>query len=460
MVVDRNLEQSTDQTGLGPLGIVAGAGSLPIEIADHAAMSGRAVHIVALRGFADETASRHPSTIVDVGQIGGLMAALRTAGCRDIVIAGAARRPNLFRTRIDRGVFRVLPTLLAMTRGGDDSVLRRLVVFFESQGFRVRGIDEVAPLLLAEAAVLGNIQPTGEAWSAIDRASAVIRALGPFDVGQAAIARADQLLAVEGGDGTDAMLRRVALARARLEGEAGTGARPPVVLVKLPKPGQELRVDLPAIGPRTIDRAHEAGLDGIAVAAGGSLVLERERTIARASELGLFLVGVSSPAGVKLDRRDATPSLRGDDWTVRGRVRAAGGERRDMALATRLIAELERLAAGRVVVVAGERVVRIDAGLGADGIFDDLRLGSHWGIRVLRRRFGVVVAAELGDLANDPAAAGALAERAAGSGLAGVAILRAPPSDQLAGRTLSALVDALDRRHLFLATLTGEGGSK
>lgn len=297
----------------GPLGILACAGSLPIEIAEAATKAGRGVHLVGIAGFAEPGIAAYSHEFVNLGQIGGMLSSLRRAGCRDLVIAGALRRPNLLKVRVDHGFFRAIRTVLRLTRGGDDSVLRRVVRFFEGEGFEVVGVDRIAPHLLAGIGALGSIEPRVEHLRAISRASALLRALGAFDVGQGAIGDGNRIVAVEGVRGTDAMLEQVRSWHADAAGRTGddrdlSGA----VLVKLPKPGQELRVDLPAIGPGTVERAHACGLAGIVVAAGRALVLERAQMVAMADAHGLFVLGVEDgPTPHDADKPDerAAPLL-------------------------------------------------------------------------------------------------------------------------------------------------------
>ena len=337
----------------GPLGILACAGSLPIEIAEAATNAGRGVHLVGIAGFAEPGIATYSHKFVNLGQVGGMLSSLRGAGCRELVIAGALRRPNLLKVRVDHGFFRAIRTVLRLTRGGDDSVLRRVVRFFEGEGFEVVGVDQVAPHLLAGIGALGRIEPRVEHLRAISRASGLLRALGAFDVGQGAVGNGNRIVAIEGVRGTDAMLEQV---RAWQTDAAGgdvedydlSGA----VLVKLPKPGQELRVDLPAIGPRTVERAHACGLAGIVVAAGRALVLERAQMIAMADAHGLFVVGIEdglAPHDVAKSEADSSPLL----FRPLGWHRAKAPERRDVALGARVLAVLRAHDAGRAVVVVG-----------------------------------------------------------------------------------------------------------
>jgi DUF1009 family protein len=272
----------------GPLGIIAGGGVLPCVVADAAAARGLQLHIVGIRGEASDAIERHPHTWIKWGEIGKLFAALDKHGCRDLVIIGAVTRPDVANFKLDFGAIKNLPFLVSLGMGGDDHVLSSVVRFLERKGYRVHGADDVAPELLAEVGVLGKHAPSAESRADIALGFEVVRALGALDVGQAAVVAKGYVVAVEAAEGTDAMLDRCAELRrsGRARGRGLVG-----VLVKAPKPGQEERVDLPTIGPETVNRAAAASLAGIALAAGQVLMAERAAIIEAADRHGLFLFG-------------------------------------------------------------------------------------------------------------------------------------------------------------------------
>ncbi|MEJ2227793.1 MAG: UDP-2,3-diacylglucosamine diphosphatase LpxI [Alphaproteobacteria bacterium] len=276
------------QSQTQPLGIIAAGGTIPGAVAEAALAKGHAVHVVALRGQADPAMERFPHNWVRIGQVGHILGSLRRAGCRDVVIVGSLRRPNIWRTGMDWGLIRHFPTLWGLTRGGDDSILRRVVRFFEGQGFTVRGAHEYAPSLLAPLGALGAVQPTAEHESDIARGQALLRATAQFDVGQAVVVARGYVLAVEAAEGTDEMLKRCGgLRQWGRKGRSG-------VLVKLPKAGQEMRVDMPAIGANTVENVAAAGLAGIAVASGQVIVADLEETVRLADKHGVFVVGIDT----------------------------------------------------------------------------------------------------------------------------------------------------------------------
>lgn len=273
------------------LGVIACGGAMPLTVCEAAVAQGRRVHVVGFTGHADPRIATFPHDWVRLGQLGHLIGALRKAGCEDVVIIGTLRRPNIWKSGIDLGFFRHLPTILSLTReGGDDSLLKRVVRFFEGQGFRVRGAHEIAPSLVAPSGPLGSIAPEPEAEGDIARGFALLAALAPFDVGQSAVVARGHVLAVEAAEGTDAMLKRCA------ELKQWGGRRRAGVLVKAPKHGQEMRVDMPVIGPRTVELAAAAGLAGIAVASGKVMIAEQAEMIDLADRQGVFVFGTEPAA--------------------------------------------------------------------------------------------------------------------------------------------------------------------
>lgn len=437
----------------GPLGILACAGSLPIEIAEAATAAGRGVHLVGIEGFAEPGIAAYSHQIFSLGQIGGILSSLRRAGCRQLVIAGALHRPNLLRVRVDYGFFRAIRTVLRLTRGGDDSVLRRVVRFFEGEGFEIVGVDQVAPHLLARAGAFGRVAASPAHTRAIARASELLRALGAFDIGQGAVATEDRIVAVEGVRGTDAMLDEIRRRRTEAHAHGATDGRElaGAVLVKLPKPGQELRVDLPAIGPRTVEHAHACGLAGIVVAAGRSLVLERDQMIKMADARGLFVAGIDDAAAPAVARSSgaAAPLL----FQPLGWHRAKTQEREDIAIGVEALAVMAAHNAGRAVVVVGEHVQGVDAGTGVQRLLGSLGRSSHWGLRVFKRRIGVLVVAALEDIGTDGAEIERTLEAVATAGLAGVAIVAADMNSPL----VPLIKEYTGRRGLFALVANGGG---
>ena len=273
----------------GALALIAGAGRLPELVAAALDAGGRPFRVLAVRGFTERRMRARADATVDLLDIPGTLRILRSWAPAAIVPAGGVSRPSpaalLNATHALRN-----RSLLRSIAGGDDRLLRAVLALLEENGHRVLGVHEVAPGLLSPAGRLGRHAPDAGAQASIETARHLLATLAPFDVGQASVAAADHVLAVEGPEGTDRMLARV-----RAVGRKPFGLGPAAkgtVLVKLPKQGQDLRIDLPAIGPRTVRAARAAGCVGIALGAGYTLVIDAPATIAAADRSGLFLVGL------------------------------------------------------------------------------------------------------------------------------------------------------------------------
>ncbi|HKJ61740.1 MAG TPA: UDP-2,3-diacylglucosamine diphosphatase LpxI [Hyphomicrobiales bacterium] len=268
------------------LGVVAAGGTIPIAVCEVAQKNGIDVYVAAIKGIADPAIERFPHSWVRLGELGNLLNTLKSAKCAEIVIVGAIKRPDLWNVGVDFGFIWHLPTILSLTRGGDDSLLKRVVKFFEGQGFTVRGAHEIAPELLAPSGPFGRISPTEENHHDMRRGFALLAALSPFDIGQGAVVARGHVLAVEAAEGTDEMLKRCETL------QQWGGRKRAGVLVKAPKSDQELRVDMPVIGPRTVEFAAKAGLAGIAVASGRVMIANQAEMIALADRHELFIAGV------------------------------------------------------------------------------------------------------------------------------------------------------------------------
>ena len=266
------------------LGILAGGGRLPGQVAAAAAAAGRAVFIIGLEGFADPAVlASWPHEVIRITAAGRILAALRAHGCQDLVLIGPVRRPSLLGLHPDVAGARILARIGMAAFAGDDGLLGAVIRVFAEEGFRVIGMQDVLDGVLAPAGVLTRAVPDDVAMTDVRRGVEVARALGAADVGQGCVVQQGLVLALEAAEGTDAMLARCAdLAR------PGPGG----VLVKLSKPGQERRADLPTVGPATIRGAAAAGLRGVAFEAGGTILAEREATLAAADTAGLFLLGI------------------------------------------------------------------------------------------------------------------------------------------------------------------------
>jgi DUF1009 family protein len=273
-----------------PIGVIAAGGVLPFAVADSLVARSISPVFFALRGVCDPAlVARFRHHWISIGQLGRLAKLLRAENCRDLVFIGALVRPALSEIRLDWKTLRAMPSVLKAFRGGDDHLLSSVGRILEGDGFRMVGIKDVAPDLLMPAGCLTHATPSEDANADIARGREVLRALSPFDIGQATIVIDGHVLGVEDIEGTDGLLARVA----RLRAEGRIRAKPARgVLVKAPKSGQDLRFDLPTLGARTIEGAVQAQLAGIAVVAGNTLVAEPQAMVDVADRAGLFITGL------------------------------------------------------------------------------------------------------------------------------------------------------------------------
>ena len=274
------------------LGILAGGGALPARLIRACEADGAPFALLRLQGYADESLSGMPGHTAGLAELGRVIRTLRAEGCDAVVMAGVVRRPNFAGLKPDWRGAALLPKVVAAARRGDGALLDVLVDAFEAEGFLIVGAEEVARGLAAEGGAVGRLSPDDAARADMAKAARVVHALGPFDVGQGAVVRKGLVLAIEAAEGTDAMLERCASLPPEVRGfDPGEAECACGVLLKRPKPGQELRVDLPTIGTETVRRAAAAGLAGIAVEAGAALVLDREAVARAANEAGIFVYG-------------------------------------------------------------------------------------------------------------------------------------------------------------------------
>jgi len=275
-----------------PVGLIAGGGAMPFAVADCMRARGVQPVLFALKGACDpEAVARFRHHWISVGQVGRAIKLFRAENCRDLVFIGTLVRPALSEVRLDWGTVRVLGRVWAAFRGGDDHLLSGIGRILEQDGFRMVGIKDVAPDLLMPEGCLTRTAPDPNAAGDIARGREVLAALSPFDIGQAAVVIDGHVVGVEDIEGTDGLLARVARLRkeGRIRAKAMRG-----VLVKAPKRGQDLRFDLPTIGSRTIEGAAAAGLAGIAIIAGNTIVADPQVMIEAADAAGLFVTGLSA----------------------------------------------------------------------------------------------------------------------------------------------------------------------
>ncbi|MEL6790020.1 MAG: UDP-2,3-diacylglucosamine diphosphatase LpxI [Pseudomonadota bacterium] len=269
------------------IGIIAGGGNLPVRLAQTCGAQQTPYFMIRLAGMADAALDDQPGETVPITEAGRIFSRLHDHDCDAVVLAGNVQRPNFLTLKPDWRGAALLPKLAKAALKGDGAILASLVDAFEAEGFAVIGADELLAAEVASRGAMTGVVPAAADFLDMVKARQVIAALGRFDVGQGAVVCGGQVWAIEAAEGTDAMLDRCIDVRTRLDLPRGTG-----VLVKMPKPGQELRVDLPTIGPETIRRAKLAGLAGVAVEAHGAIIIDRIQTLQYAEDQSVFVYGI------------------------------------------------------------------------------------------------------------------------------------------------------------------------
>ncbi len=269
------------------LGILAGGGGLPRQLIKLCEETNREVFVVAFSGQTDpETVEGVDHIWTRLGAAGKILKTLSEEQVKELVMIGPVKRPSMAELRPDWRALQFFAKIGAKSLG-DDGLLRSVISALEEEGFLFRGVDDLLSDLLATEGVYGAVVPDALAYEDIKRGVEVAQAMGRADVGQSVVVQQGLVLGVEAIEGTDALLSRCK--ELKRGGDGG-------VLVKLKKPEQERRADLPTIGVETLKSAFNAGLKGIAIEAGGALVVDRESLVSEADDCGLFVVGISPSA--------------------------------------------------------------------------------------------------------------------------------------------------------------------
>lgn len=265
------------------LGMIAGGGMMPVEIIKYCNNNGIDIFVMGIEPFAKEEELKDaPHGFAKIGEAGKILKTFKNNGVQNIVLAGGIKRPS-FKELIPDWEGMKIMTRLAIKKMSDDNMFRAVIDEIEKHGFKVVGIEEVVPEMMFSEGVYGKVKPSSDDMDDIQRGLTVAKALGAVDVGQAVAVQEGMVLAVEAIEGTDMMLSRAATVKKQ-------GKAP--IMVKVLKPGQDLRVDLPAIGIQTIELLKKYGIGGIAVEAGGILLIERDAVIKMADEAGIFIIGI------------------------------------------------------------------------------------------------------------------------------------------------------------------------
>jgi DUF1009 family protein len=273
--------------------LICGGGAFPLVAARAARKRGLEVFILGLKGMARAEIEEFPHVWLGIGQLGAALKEISARDICEICFIGGLGRPEFADLKLDWGAIKRLPDIFRLFNGGDDHALKGVIRLFEHEGLRVIGVHDLAPELLAAEGAMNALPFPKDFAEDLAFGHDCLTALSAYDCGQALVLAKRRIIAIEAAEGTDAMLSRVAELREKGRWQA---KGPAGLLVKAPKKGQDLRVDLPAMGPETVASAAKAGLAGIAVEAGRVLVLDRADVSAEAEKAGLFLYGFSREA--------------------------------------------------------------------------------------------------------------------------------------------------------------------
>ena len=269
------------------VGLIAGDGSFPLEVAKSISQKNKEIFIIAIKGSASKDIERYPHLWIRIGQIGKAIRALKENNCKELILIGGVKKPNVWLLRPDFGALKLFFKLIILPIKGDASILKTLLNFLEKDNkFKVVGAEKYISYLLMSKGLIAGEKINEKANIDIDIAVENCKNIGSKDIGQACVVVNGQIIASEDSSGTDKMLRGIISKEIRFNNEG--------VLVKLAKPIQDRRVDLPAIGMQTIKLAKEIGLCGIAIEEKSSFISNKERVIKFANKNNIFIFGLSN----------------------------------------------------------------------------------------------------------------------------------------------------------------------
>jgi len=270
------------------IAVIAGGGDLPKHVVKAAQTDGHDISVIALKGFAN-AADFPDAKAFGIAEFGKMTKALKKAKATHICFAGIVKRPDFKSLKPDLKAMFHMGGAVKAAKKGDDALMRYLLQLFEKEGFEVIAPQDVCQSLLLPDGILGSVALTEPHKNDAQKACEIASSIGALDIGQGAVICDGVVLAVEAQEGTDAMLRRVAELPSEIRGSISERKG---VLAKMVKPTQETRVDLPTIGPATIEHAAAAGLAGIVAEGGRAFIIDRDEVIALANAAGLFIAGL------------------------------------------------------------------------------------------------------------------------------------------------------------------------
>lgn len=265
------------------IGLIAGQGELPCQIIAHCQKQGIEVFALAFEGQTPlQTVANIPHTFVKLGAIGKALDFFHSEGIKDVVFAGAIRRPSLSELSLDWTGTRWLAKI-GLNSLGDDGVLKAIIALMADEGFRVHGANDILSEIFALPGCLTALHPTADDLNDITKGTAILKQLGDLDIGQALVIQQGLVLGIEAIEGTAGLIERVSLYKRQGRGP---------ILVKMTKPNQTTKIDLPTIGTDTIRQAHGCGFAGIAIESQRTQILSYSNTIDTANQLGVFIYSI------------------------------------------------------------------------------------------------------------------------------------------------------------------------
>jgi DUF1009 family protein len=267
-----------------PLGIIAGAGAMPLELVYALEQKNRPYCIVLLDKALDKDYQKYPHVVMPIGRVGKILEYLKSKGACELVFAGSVKKPNLLTLKVDLLGAKLIAKITKNKLFGDNAILSLVIEFLEEQNFIIKGIDQYLNNILTPLGNLSKVKASPMQLADIKLASMVAKTLGALDVGQGVIVENLVVLGVEAIEGTNALIERCAKLK--------LSAMPDGCLVKMKKPQQEGRIDLPTIGGDTVRAIHQAKFAGIALESNASIILDMQATLELADDLGIFIVGI------------------------------------------------------------------------------------------------------------------------------------------------------------------------
>ncbi|MFN7038738.1 MAG: LpxI family protein [Alphaproteobacteria bacterium] len=263
--------------------IIAGGGELPRIIVDSLKEQNIPYYIIAIKGEYN-LSFPEPDSIIDIGLVKSILEIFEKESIKEVILAGSIKRPAFSSLKIDSEGLKLIAQITKNTILGDNKLLSTIVKFIENKGYRVIGADEIVAKILTDQGILGEIFPSNEDKEDIELGKKVAQAIGQMDIGQGVIIENGLVLGIEAIEGTDELIKRCALLK-RESFKKG-------ILVKMKKPNQEQKADLPTIGVTTVRNIAQAGFKGIAIEAGNSFILNKEEVLKEANNKGIFVVGI------------------------------------------------------------------------------------------------------------------------------------------------------------------------